>query len=114
MIAPPVEHDCYLEHIIYQPETDPEMRPWAVSIEGWSRGKMTVKIHHESLAGGTARFPNVHLPTPAKFAQFVAKMLDVYITTMSKPYIELRPIDLLALRAGYEEGERNAKRYRIL
>lgn len=96
-------------HVIYQPENSPHMKPWAVSIDGWSLGKKTVTIYHESLNEGRfARFPDLKLKSPDAFANFVAKMLDVYITALSKPYIELRPIDILALRQGYEEGVNNA------
>lgn len=113
LFAPPVGEDAFIEHLIYQPDNTPDMKPWAVSLIGWSEGKMTVKIHHESLQGGTATFPDIRLPTAQRFSRFVAKMIDVYISCLSKPYIELRPIDLLALEDGYREGVRNAKRYRI-
>lgn len=109
MFAPPNAKGRHVMHVIYQPENTPEMKPWAVSIEGWSQGKKTVTIYHESLNEGQfARFPNLKLKSPEAFADFVAKMLDVYITALSKPYIELRPVDILALRQGWEEGVINA------
>lgn len=109
LFAPPNAKGRHVMHVIYQPENTPEMKPWAVSIEGWSQGKKTVTIYHESLNEGQfARFPNLKLKSPEAFADFVAKMLDVYITALSKPYIELRPVDILALVKGYEEGVINA------
>ena len=105
LFAPPKTRGRHVMHVIYQPENTPQLRPWAVTIEGWSQGKKTVTIYHESLNEGQfARFPNLMLKSPEAFASFVAKMLDVYITALSKPYIELRPVDILALRQGYEEG----------
>lgn len=91
-----------VSHTIYQPDTD--MKPWAVHVEGWQGKRIDVMIYHENInQDGVARFYNLKLSTAQEFARFVVKMLDVFINAFCKPYIEVRPIDVLALEDGYRK-----------
>ena len=91
-----------VSHTIYQPDTD--LKPWAVHVEGWQGKRIDVMIYHENInQDGVARFYNLKLSTAQEFARFVVKMLDVFINAFCKPYIEVRPIDVLALEDGFRK-----------
>lgn len=102
----------YMQHIIWQPET--KMKPWCVHLEGWRDTSLDVDIYHEDInSRGCASYHGVRFKSAKHFANFVGKMLNMYINAFSKPYIELRAIDLLALEDGYLEGVKNAPKVYI-
>ena len=101
-------NETYMNHTIWQPETS-EI-PWAVHVEGWQGRQIDIVLHHESLCDtGTAYFRNLKISNARAFADFVSKMFRVFIDTFSKPYIEFRAIDYLALMQGWKEGEEKAE-----